>query len=49
MENELVVKTRGNKVVIMGLYKIMYVKILKTVKALYNSKNLSFNKINREK
>ena len=49
MENELVVKTRGKKVVIMGLYKIMYVKILKTVKALYNSKNLSYNKINREK
>ena len=43
MENELVVKTRGKKVVIMGLYKITYVKILKTVKALYNSKNLSFN------
>ena len=32
MENELVVKTRGKKVVITGLYKIMCVKILKTVK-----------------
>lgn len=49
MENELVVKTREKGGVIMGLYKIMCVKMLKTYKALYNLKNLSFNKIKREK